>query len=409
MKIIQRYIFIELLKLFCVSVLFLTSLLFLDKFFFMAQLMLEKSVTLVEMLRITGYISPSFLALTIPVSVFVATVIGFNQFSASSEINAMKASGFSFLYMLKPVMVIGFLAYIVCNIMVFYALPWGNKSFTELILHIVKTRANIDIKPMVFNTDFKNITIYAKGKESDNTYIDIFVADNSSSTFSKVILAKKGILATDPGSLTVHLKLFDGTIHDQSQKGKSYKLMKFDKYSVSLKFPGFIDLRDRIFIGNRELSFSQLREKIRDSKHGGKKSNKLKLTLSKKFSLPITCLLFAMAGAPLGIRSSRSGKSAGYVISVLGILAYYVLLNTVANLGGLGKINPYISVWIPNIILFVLTTFMVYRVQREIPFVALDRIYDSLAVPYDYIRNIYARLIERKSAIQKRNPAAPET
>ena len=105
MTIIQRYILIELAKIFCVSVLFLTSLLFLDKFFFMAQMILQKSVTFIEMARIVGYISPSFLAMTIPVSIFVATVIGYNQFSESSELDAMKASGHSFAYLLKPALV----------------------------------------------------------------------------------------------------------------------------------------------------------------------------------------------------------------------------------------------------------------------------------------------------------------
>ena len=197
-------------------------------------MILEKNVTFIEMIRIVSYIAPSMLVMTIPVSIFVASVIGFNQFSSSSEFDAMKACGYSFAHKLKPALILGFIAYIFCNLIVFYALPWGNKSFKTLIFHIVKTRADIDIKPKIFNTQFKNVTIYAKAKKSNNTYIDIFLADNSSSDFSKVILSKKGIIVADPDSLTVQLRLHDGTIHDQSQKGKSYKLLKFDKYSITL-------------------------------------------------------------------------------------------------------------------------------------------------------------------------------
>ena len=408
MKIIHKYIFIELLKLFCISVLFLVSLLFLDKFFFMAQMMLEKNVTFIEMARIVGYISPSILVMTIPVSVFVATVVGFNQFSASSEFDAMKASGYSFTYVLKPALLMGFIAYIACNIIVFYALPWGNKSFTKLILHIVKTRATIDIKPKIFNTDFKEITIYAKGKENDHTYTDIFIADNSSSGFSKVILSRKGIISTDPDSLTVQLRLSDGTIHDQSKKGRNYKLLKFDTYSISLTLPGFIDLRNRIFVGNKEMSYSELREKINASDKDGRRSNMLKLTLSKKFSLPITCLLFAMLGAPLGVKSSRSGKSGAYLISVLGILSYYILLNTMVNLASLGKINPYFSVWIPNIFLFVIALFMIWKTQRELPFTTLNQIINFALRGYYFFRDIYYKWLGKNSAATKRTPATPK-
>ncbi len=375
----------------------------------MAKMMLENHVTLMEMARIVSYISPSFLSVTIPISIFIATVIGFNQFSTNSELNAMKASGFSFMYLLKPPLVLGFIGYIACNIIVFYALPWGNMSFTKLILHIVKTRADVDIKPLIFNSDFKNVTIYVKGKKNNNTYTDVFIADNSTSGFSKVILSRKGTITANPDSLTVQLNLQDGTVHDQSQRGKSYKLLKFDKYSVSLTFPKLISLKDRIFVGNKELSFSTLRKRIEASEDGGIRSNTLKLTLSKKFSMPITCLLFAMLGAPLGISSRRSGKSGAYLISALGILTYYILLNTMVNLASLGKINPYFSVWIPNIILFVIALFMIWKTQMEVPFATLNRSINFILESYYFFRDIYFKWARKNSTVQKSSPVAPKT
>jgi lipopolysaccharide export system permease protein len=373
----------------------------------MAKMILEKNVTFIEMIRIVSYIAPSMLVMTIPVSIFVASVIGFNQFSSSSEFDAMKASGFSFAHKLKPALVLGFIAYIFCNLIVFYALPWGNKSFKTLILHIVKTRADIDIKPKVFNTEFNDVTIYAKSKKRDNTYNDIFVADNSSSDFSKVILSKKGVIVTDPDTLTVQLRLHDGTIHDQSQKGKSYKLLKFDKYSISLAFPGFISLRDRIFVGNKEMSFGELREKIDSIEdQNGIKAIKYKISLSRKFSLPLTCVLFAMLGAPLGITSRRSGKSGAYLLSALGILSYYVLLNAMTNLASIGKINPYFSVWVPNIILLVIAILMVRKTQQENPFKILNKIIDFFLDGYDFVLAAYKNFLDKNSSIPKRDPAS---
>ena len=410
MKIIQRYIFLELFKLFCVSALFLTSLLFLDKFFFMAKMILEKNVTFIEMIRIVSYIAPSMLVMTIPVSIFVASVICFNQFSSSSEFDAMKASGFSFTHKLKPALVLGFIAFIFSNLIVFYALPWGNKSFKTLILHIVKTRADIDIKPKIFNTQFNNVTIYAKAKKRNNTYTDIFVADNSSSDFSKVILSKKGIIVADPDTLMVQLRLHNGTIHDQSQKGKSYKLLKFDKYSITLAFPGFISLRDRIFVGNKELSFTELRKRIKNIKNQSSiKAIKYKVSLSRKFSLPLTCVLFAMLGAPLGITSRRSGKSGAYLLSAIGILSYYVLLNAMTNLAAIGKINPYFSVWVPNIVLLVIAILMVRKTQQESPFKMLNKFIDFFLDGYDFVLASLKKTFKKKSIMPKRNQASTKT
>lgn len=403
MHIIQRYIFIELFKFFCVSVFFLTALLFLDKFFYMAQLIFNQGVTVIEILRIIIYISPAFLSLTIPVGLFLCSVIVFNQFSADSELNAMKASGLSFYYLMKPVMAMGLLAYLISNMMVFYAMPWGNHSFKKLIFHIIETRATIDIKPKVFNSDFKGMTVYVKTKSRNNTFKDLFISDNSSKGFNKVILSKKGKLVSDPENMVVQLQMQDGTIHDLSQDGRGYKLVNFDRYELNLAYPGFSRLKRKLFIGNRELSYGKLRQKIDSLEKKGETAYAEKVEISKKFSLPFSCLLFALAGAPLGVKSSRSGKSAGYAVGVVGIMIYYLLLNAAQNLGSQGELNAYFSVWVPNIIVFIIACIMIYKVQNETPFTSLNRLTNFLIEGYSYSRKIYAALSPKKSIIQKQN------
>ena len=108
-KIINKYIFQELAKVFFISAGSLTMVLYLDKFLFMAEMIVSRGVTFLEMCRIMLYISPSFLALTIPISVLVASVVTFNQFSASNEWTAMKACHLSFMQTMRPVMIFSFL------------------------------------------------------------------------------------------------------------------------------------------------------------------------------------------------------------------------------------------------------------------------------------------------------------
>lgn len=404
MRIIQIYMFKELLKVFTVAVIFLTSLMFLDKLFHIAQLIFTKGVTAWEMTQIIAYISPGFLFLTIPIGVFLSSTIVFNQFSASSELDAMKACGWSFLDMLKPVFVFGFLAYLLSSAIVFYVLPWGNQSFKELIFHIVKTRANIEIKPKIFNTDFKDITLYVKDKVNDSTFKNIFISDNSTHGFNKVILSKKGSLVSDPENMIVKLQMQDGSIHDLSNEGKSYKLIHFDRYDITLAFPGLQDFNSGIFIGHRALSFGELREKIKSILEKGENADKQKVEMSKKFAIPFACILFSMAGAPMGVKSSRSGKSGGYAFSSLGILTYYILINTAQNMGNHGEIDPYLSVWIPNIILLALALSMIYKVQNEIPFKVLNSIADFFIDRYEFLRKLYTKFHQPKPLTPKRNP-----
>ncbi len=376
MKIIHRYIVRELLKIFVLSTLFLTGILFLDKLLFIAKLILSRGVTFVEMGRMMLYISPAFLAITIPMSVLVATVVVFNQLSADNEFVVMKASGWSFLYLMRPVMTFALIAYILNNAVIFYALPWGNYSFKKMVFDIVRNRANLDIKPNVFNRDFRNLIIYAKSRKGGSELGDLFVADTSTPGSNRIILSKKGVIVTDPDSFKIQLQLTNGTIHNTTENGRNYQILSFDRYDVNLALPKTGIIEHELLANNREMSLSELRKKIKDKKKRGHTVFREEVELSKKFSIPLTCLLFALIGAPLGVKSSRSGKSGGFAMCALIIVAYYIGLVSTQNLGSSGKLPALLSVWIPDIFLGIFMAFVVYKAHKEIPFVILDTIID---------------------------------
>ena len=160
MTTIDRYIIKELLKIFTLSVVALTAILFLDKILFLTELIINKGVEFTEVCLMMLYISPAFLAITIPMSVMVAAVVAFSQFSADSELIAMKASGFSFLRLMRPVFVFSIAAYIATNFIMFYALPWGNQSFKQIIYDILQNRINFDIKEDVIKIFIENVFLY---------------------------------------------------------------------------------------------------------------------------------------------------------------------------------------------------------------------------------------------------------
>lgn len=350
MKIIHRYILKELLKVFLISTGFLTSILFLDKFLFMTELIINRGVSFQEVARMMLYIAPAFLSITIPISVLVSAVVVFNQFSGDNEYVVMRASGWSFLYLMKPVLMFSFLAYMMANTVVFFALPWGNQSFKVMVYDIIRNRANIDIKPNVFNRDFKDLILYAQSKKSDSELENLFVADTSSQGSNKVILSKKGVIISDPETLKIQLQLKNGTIHDLTDKGRNYQILNFDRYDLNLSLPSTSRLEEKALVDNREMAVTDLLKKIDEKIKAGQAVHREQVELSKKFSIPFTCLLFGIIGAPLGIKSSRSGKSGGFAISAFIIILYYIGLISTQNLGSVGRLHSLLSVWIPNII-----------------------------------------------------------
>ncbi len=389
MKIIHRYIFIETLKIFALSTMFLTMVMFLDKAMFMTDLILNRGLTMLEMGRMVLYISPIFLSITIPISVLVAAVITFNQFSAENEFVVMKSSGWSLTYLLRPVLLFSFIAYLATNAIIFYALPMGNQALKQMIFDIVKTRANIDIKPNVFNRDFDHLVLLVKEKTGLNAFKGVFIADSSFKGSTKIILSERGFILTDPANLRIQLQLRNGAIHDLAKRGEDYQIMKFDRYDLTLDIPGTDQFKQNQILKPREMSISELTEQIEINRKRNWQDRLEEVELSKRFSIPLTCILFGIIGVPLGITSQRSGKSGGFIFATSIILVYYVSLVLLQNLGRSGRINPYFSVWIPNIILLTLTLYVVYKTQREIPFRTLNKINDKLTAFWEYLLGLF--------------------
>ncbi len=405
MKIIHRYIFTETLKIFALSTMFLTMVMFLDKAMFMTDLILNRGLTMLEVGRMVLYISPIFLSITIPISVLVAAVVTFNQFSGDNELVVMKSCGWSFTYLLRPILLFSFLAYIATNAIIFYALPVGNQALKQMIFDIVKTRANIDIKPNVFNRDFDNMVLMVKEKNGQNGFKGVFIADSSFKGSTKIILSEQGFILTDPANFRIQLQLRNGSIHDLAKQGEDYQIMKFDRYDLTLDIPGTDQLKKKQILKPREMSVSELQQRIKENEKIKWQDNIEKVELSKRFSIPLTCILFGILGVPLGITSRRSGKSGGFIFAILIILMYYVGLVLLQNFGRSGRINPYFSVWIPNIVLLIFTIYVSYKTQKEIPFRTFNKINELIALFWEYLLKKFSRTeIHSETNNRSRNP-----
>ena len=380
-NIIDRYIIRELLKIFLITVGALTSVLYLDKFLFIAENIVSHGVSLLEVFLIMIYISPSYLSLTIPIGVLVASVATFNQFSVSNEWVAMKSCHLSYIRIMRPVFVFSILTYLLAVFIMIYALPWGNLAYKQKTYEIIKNRASINIKPNIFNYDFKHLVIFAKERKQKFHLFDIFIADTTQSKQPRIITANQAIIRPDMKEFKIRLELTNGTIHELGSKLNEYQTINFDIYELNLSLPNTDQLEKEALVGHRELSISSLLQQIKGLEKKDLPTYAPKVELSKKFAIPFTCLLFGILGATLGIHSSRGGKSGGFATSIIVILLYYLGLIFMQNMGKSGEIEPYSSVWIPNIFVLGIIIYTTYKMQKNLQFNLINFFY-SVCSPF---------------------------
>jgi hypothetical protein len=80
------------------------------------------------------------------------------------------------------------------------------------------------------------------------------------------------------------------------------------------------------------------------------RSRRFDVEYHKKFSIPFSCIVFVLIGAPLGIRGRRGGVGIGAGIGILFFLVYYLFLVGGEQLGDRGMVSPFWAMWAPNVI-----------------------------------------------------------
>lgn len=87
--------------------------------------------------------------------------------------------------------------------------------------------------------------------------------------------------------------------------------------------------------------------------------------IHKKYAIPVACVIFILIGAPLGIMARRGTFGMAASLSLGFFLLYWSCLIGGEKLADRGLLDPWIGMWIANIILGGLGSYLVFRTARE--------------------------------------------
>jgi len=362
------YILKEILPIFFVGLLVFTIILLMDKILKLIELIVNRGGSLANILMLFVFISPSFLIITIPISVLLGTLLTFGRLSSDSEITAFKASGISLYQLFFPVSVFALAAFLMTSFLVFYGLPWGNRGFKATLFLIAQSRADIEIKERVFNDMFSGLVIYVdRVPIQGNRMEGILIYDDREKGKSNTIIAREGFLINNPESQEIILRLNNGDIHRYEPRVQTFQKIKFDTYDLKLELSKAL-----LALGKKlkefEMSIDEIKEKIETLKKQGKDITSQQVELYKRYTIPFTCIVFALIGAPLGIQPRRSGRSYGFILSILILLVYYISIIAFESLAVNKTIPPYLAGIAPTFLFGCLGIYLLMKASKESSF-----------------------------------------
>ncbi|HPE19768.1 MAG TPA: LptF/LptG family permease [Candidatus Mcinerneyibacteriales bacterium] len=305
--------------------------------------------------------SPYLLNYMIPVVTIFATIVTLHKLIKNNEILIFFNAGLSYLRIAAPLIAAGLLISIFSFFLSELVVPPCNYM-------IDKTEATIKKRPFVRTGDKSDFSYRGK-----NGFVySIRSYNHETRTVSDLLIEKwegnairyradiREAVFTDGKWLCkdVYIKLFDENkkelpvLIDQPVKGLYLEVSETPAdFSKNVKKPD-------------EMNFLELRRFIREKQRAGLDVTRSRVEYQMKFSFPLVSFLVTLLG--LGITISKPRMALSSIIGFsLGIsFLFWGVFATSRSLGTSGRLSPFASAWIPDILMVILSLSLILVKQR---------------------------------------------
>lgn len=331
------------------------------------------------------------LALAIPMSVLVASLMAYGRLSQDNEWSVMQSSGISIYQAMAPAVIAGIiLSY---GMLYFHnnVLPEMNHQSKIIKQSISKKKPLAVIEPGIFVTDIPGFVIKAEKVDNEkNELFKIILLENSrTGKYRRTITADSGSLVYDQGIKRYRITLNDGEIANlDPQKPDGYFRSKFSKMELTKEVSGIdFEVNDKSNYGDREKSADSLKAKINRLKRDKASPtliSQVEVEYHKKFALSFACIVMILIGAPLGMMSGRGGLGGSATMSILIFMIYWFFLISGEDLADRGKLDPFWAMWNANFIIGALGLVLIHYASRgvKINFGWLKTLFYYISYPF---------------------------
>jgi len=348
MRTLRNYILRESVMPFLLSLAVMTSAFLLGNLIRLANMVINKGVSLGLVGKVFLYYIPFFLTYTLPISSLVAVILTFSRFSADNEILAIRANGIHLRRLLAPALVIGIILSLFAIILNIQVIPYAYQKQRELLKEMGTKNPTALLEAGTFISDFKDQILFIYRIEGNHMYNVRIYQPQPDGKMTRTITAKEGEFTQIPGENKIKLKLINGTSDEPDLENPSnfYKL-KFNTFFRTLDL--MADGDKKVEKKPKGMTLKEVRDKIKELNGMGIDATPMIIEFHRKLSWSFSVLVFIMVGMPIAVVTHRREKTANIALALLCAAAYYLLTLGCEALC-VQKLTPIeLTMWMPNI------------------------------------------------------------
>lgn len=393
MKMMQRYILGELLRVFLLLVVVLTVMLV---FVGLVREASDRGLGGEQILKIMPFVVPSMLPFTIPATLLLAVTIVYGRMAGDLEVTAIKAAGVNPLRLLVPAYALGLILAVTSFGLTNYATPWAVESMERIVaqaiedifLDLLKAQHQIS-RPekgysitveAVRNRELINPTFRYRREDHRQVTVNADRAKISFDLEKKEVLVRltnpRGSIPGRDSGFAMDEKELAFPMDEEISKRNARHLTIDDIYSRMNDFKSRTVVsqlqRDQeaamlLLTGDfQQLASEQIRDYDSFEKLADHRNRRFHTEIHSRYAMAGSCLFFTFLGGPFAILQARRQFITSFILCFLPILlVYYPVTFLMVNLGKSGTVNPAWAMWIPNVVLAVTGVFVLRKVVKH--------------------------------------------
>ena len=308
------------------------------------------------LLRLFLLALPPMIVLSLPMSVLLATLLGFGRLSGDSEIVAMYAGGLSLYRAAVPAIALGFAVMIITVAFNERVVPWSISSATALKASVeegVKEQRQFEL-PQYENGVLAR-RIYAERFDPKTRVMrHVTVVSWSEGRPNRIIYADKAVYRNDNHWTLYHVEW------RELADGHASPLTTLDTQEITVQ-QSLAEIHEEKKL--REKSMAELQAAIGRYREQGIATDELRVAYWNRWAMPFASVVFALIGLPLGVRPQRTSSGLGLGLSIVIIFLYYVLWSFSSRFGA-GLVPAFLASWCANLLGLAVGGYLIARAPK---------------------------------------------
>lgn len=394
MRMLSRYVLLEVSKVFLVA---LTSLTLLLLIVGVVREATDQGLGVGQVILLLPYILPDALRFTVPATVLFAVSTVYGRMSGSNEIVAIKSLGISPMTIVWPTLALTFLLSLGTVWLNDLAVSWGRNGIRRVAIEAVEdiaygmlqtqrsytsARFSINVKKVEGKRLIRpTITFHAHGNQKSLTLIaeEAELRSDPGAGILQVICHNytveggDDLRLRDPDVFEIAIPLLDASRVDRNEEVPSKLPMWVFREKIDTQISRVAEQKRKMaalaglqlitgdFAG---LSGEEWAVQNETLKAYNEQLHRLHTEPQRRWANGFSCLCFAMVGIPLAIRQRNADLLTSFFLCFLPILIiYYPFLAFSVDASKQGDL-PAISIWSGNVVLAAAGVYLFRHVVR---------------------------------------------